>query len=613
MKSDAGRVVTLLATAILGWAPSAVAAGEISFGQRVAAQNAIETVYWRHRIWPKQNPPPRPSLSFMMSDDAIRAKVEDYLRKSSALETRRQRPITGDELQDEIDRMSRETRDPGMLRELYAALDDDPQLIAETLARQSLVDRLPVEPDEIETEPATVEGAFSLVAPAAGGCVDDTWSRPLAAPISQSSATAVWTGAEMIVWGGTSSNVPASTGGRYSPATNTWIPTSTGANVPSGRVNHSAVWTGTEMIVWGGNRDGQDGLNTGGRYDPSTDTWMPISTGGNAPTARTRHRAVWTGTEMIVWGGADVVDGAFQYLDTGGRYDPSNDTWMPTSTGTGVPSGRDFHSAVWTDTEMIVWGGGNVEQYDTGGLYDPSTDTWIETSTGTNVPDARKQSRAVWTGTEMIVWGGAKNGATLSTGARYAPSTDTWTPMSTGAGVPSPRALHTMVWTRAEMIVWGGLGGSSTFLNTGGRYDPANDAWIPTSIGVSAPAATLAHVAVWADPYMIVWGGVGGDTGVYLYCACPDPDGDGACGSADPFPSSDPRPTVVIGTCDSGVANEFVMPGANMGDLIGRCGDDASSHGEFVGCVAHLTTAWVEAGQITSRERSAIQRCAALP
>jgi hypothetical protein len=122
----------------------------------------------------------------------------------------------------------------------------------------------------------------------------------------------------------------------------------------------------------------------------------------------------------------------------------------------------------------------------------------------------------------------------------------------------------------------------------------------------------LGHVAAWADPYLIVWGGSADDTGVYLYCAGPDPGGDDACGSADPFPS-DPHPTIVIGTCDSGVANAFVMEGANMGDLIGRCRDDASSHGDFVGCVAHLTTAWVQAGQITSRERSAIQRCAALP
>ena len=45
-------------------------------------------------------------------------------------------------------------------------------------------------------------------------------------------------------------------------------------------------------------------LNTGGRYNPGTDTWTATST-TNAPAARAFHTAVWTGSEMIVWGGYD--------------------------------------------------------------------------------------------------------------------------------------------------------------------------------------------------------------------------------------------------------------------------------------------------------------------
>ena len=56
------------------------------------------------------------------------------------------------------------------------------------------------------------------------------------------------------------------------------------------------------MIVWGGTPDGIHVLNTGGRYNPSTDTWTAIST-TNAPDAREDHTAVWTGSQMIVWGG----------------------------------------------------------------------------------------------------------------------------------------------------------------------------------------------------------------------------------------------------------------------------------------------------------------------
>ena len=93
-------------------------------------------------------------------------------------------------------------------------------------------------------------------------------------------------------------------------------------------------------------------LNTGGRYNPSTDSWTATST-TNAPAGRASHTAVWTGSEMIVWGG---VRSAAGYLNTGGRYNPSTDSWTATST-TNAPAGRYGHTAVWTGSEMIVWGG----------------------------------------------------------------------------------------------------------------------------------------------------------------------------------------------------------------------------------------------------------------
>ena len=62
----------------------------------------------------------------------------------------------------------------------------------------------------------------------------------------------------------------------------------------------AAIWTGSEMIVWGGHGTGCY-LNTGGRYNPSTDSWTATST-TNAPSTRDARTAVWTGSEMIVWG-----------------------------------------------------------------------------------------------------------------------------------------------------------------------------------------------------------------------------------------------------------------------------------------------------------------------
>src|SRR6266508_5722910 len=56
-----------------------------------------------------------------------------------------------------------------------------------------------------------------------------------------------------------------------------------------------AVWTGNEMIVWGGQDASNQVKNTGARYNSSTNTWTPTST-VNAPAARRGHTAVWTGT-----------------------------------------------------------------------------------------------------------------------------------------------------------------------------------------------------------------------------------------------------------------------------------------------------------------------------
>ena len=130
------------------------------------------------------------------------------------------------------------------------------------------------------------------------------------------------------------------TGGRYNPSTDTWTATST-TNAPLGRVSHSAVWTGSEMIIWGGEQDAAPFyLNSGGRYNPGTNSWTATST-SNAPSARYAHTAVWTGSEMIVWGGY----AGSSYSNTGGRYNPGTDSWTATST-TNAPTGRRSHGSV---------------------------------------------------------------------------------------------------------------------------------------------------------------------------------------------------------------------------------------------------------------------------
>src|SRR5262249_8886760 len=164
-------------------------------------------------------------------------------------------------------------------------------------------------------------------------------------------------------WGGVYGALPMNDGARYDPVTDVRTPISN-LNAPSPRWVHSAVWTGSEMIVWGGFYN----PSTGGRYDPMTDTRPPTSP-GSAPGGRHYHAAIWTGDVMGVWGGYGGPQTGPTKLDTGGRYDPRTDSWSPTSNAAAPPASLG-PSAVWTGNVMVVWGGyGAHEPLDTGGRY----------------------------------------------------------------------------------------------------------------------------------------------------------------------------------------------------------------------------------------------------
>jgi len=456
-----------------------------------------------------------------MSEAQLEKKVADYLCNSQALEDYWHRPLTAEQLQAEMDRMAKHTKQPEVLRELFEALGNDPYVIAECLARPGLSERLVASLDgTVKTRalrPKVIAAAASYTLPAitggANGCTDDTWTATSIgnAPSARDSHTAVWTGSEMIVWGGWNGSA-LNTGGRYNPSTDTWAATST-TDAPSARALHTAVWTGSEMVIWGGS-DGTNLFDTGGRYNPSTDSWTATSS-TNAPAGRLSHTAVWTGTEMIAWGGAA---GYPHYLNTGGRYSPSADSWAATSTNN-APAPRWLQTAVWTGSEMIVWGGSYLN---TGGRYNPRMDTWTATST-TNAPTGRQGQAGVWTGSEMIVWGGyVYPVGDVNTGGRYNVGMDIWTAI-TIANAPAARDSHTAVWTGNEMIIWGGEDIHILYSNTGGRYNPSTDSWRVTST-TSAPTGRLSHTAVWSGNETTVWGGQDQfgdlDTGG-RYCAQP--------------------------------------------------------------------------------------------
>ncbi|MBI4566235.1 MAG: hypothetical protein HY716_16240 [Planctomycetes bacterium] len=124
------------------------------------------------------------------------------------------------------------------------------------------------------------------------------------------------------------------------------------------------------MIVWGGSESSAPNtqLATGGRYDPASNMWTGATTTTDAPTARHGHSGVWTGSEMIVWGGWNYA--VVGFFNTGGLYAP--DTWLGSTETSGAPTARETHAAVWTGTQMIIWGGDDSSgSVNTGGIYQP--------------------------------------------------------------------------------------------------------------------------------------------------------------------------------------------------------------------------------------------------
>lgn len=299
----------------------------------------------------------------------------------------------------------------------------------------------------------------------------------------------------------------SSSGGAYTPNPIEWSSISSNG-APSPRHLHSAVWSGSKMIVWGGYTNGMPTATaTGGIYDPQSQSWKAISETG-APTARHSHTAIWTGSKMIVWGGYSNNGLA----TGGGAYDPETDSWAPINES-GEPSARVDHTALWTGKSMIIWGGRtDTQPTNSGALYSPADNTWTALSTQGS-PSPRYALTSVWTGSQMIVWGGYDFFDWQNDGALFDPAKNAWTQSIPSSGAPTARQSAVGAWDGSNLIVWGGWTGGP-YENTGGIWNPkagaANNGWTAITMQ-NAPAARSFHTGVWTGHELLVWGGCGED------------------------------------------------------------------------------------------------------
>ncbi|MFK7828091.1 MAG: Kelch repeat-containing protein [Oligoflexales bacterium] len=328
----------------------------------------------------------------------------------------------------------------------------------------------------------------------------------LSAPEGRIFHSAVWSGEQLLVWGGIIGGLSpgySSSGGGYNPTMNQWITISTN-NQPSERFGHCAVWTGSRMFIWGGENAG--GLRSDGYlYDPGTNSWSVVSS-TDAPSARLWHNCTLYSEKIYLWGGVSGDDS--DILGSGAIYDPSNDSWKSMSATGSLPYAESmFGTSFVAGSQILYYSAVNTQI----SAYDPSNDIWQSLS-DTGIPESRYGFAYNFHSNNNLfyVWGGGKagGGENLQDLHQYDVSNDTWTILSI-TNAPGARIGASMNLLDDQLYVWGGwaASGDST-LKDGGIYSIDADTWGTLNTGAS-PTARILHSHTSTDTGFIIWGGTG--------------------------------------------------------------------------------------------------------
>ncbi|HEX9123718.1 MAG TPA: hypothetical protein VF984_10255, partial [Actinomycetota bacterium] len=181
--------------------------------------------------------------------------------------------------------------------------------------------------------------------------VTGAWRPIPPSPVPGKYTRAVWTGTEAIFWGaqrGQDSGLASASGLAFDPATERWHEIPSSPHQPS--FGGALVWTGSELISWGGGAPGDPENTQGAAYDPETDMWRRIA---DAPIGLNLASGVWTGHEMIVLGSLlNSRNIASTSHVVGAAYDPTTDSWHRIAPSELSPQAS---SAVWTGDRMVAW------------------------------------------------------------------------------------------------------------------------------------------------------------------------------------------------------------------------------------------------------------------
>ena len=290
-------------------------------------------------------------------------------------------------------------------------------------------------------------------------------------------------------------------GAKFYVPTKTWSAISQ-VNIPVGpRLDPYAVAAGSKLIIWGGNIPDGTLWSNGGIYDPVSDSWTPIA----APNpllnilARQEASAIWTGTQLIVWGGYRKRDEfattpnctSFQYsndlfFNDGFKYTPATGNYGHINSNSNITP-RAYHGAVWTGTEMVIWGGNYFKD---------------------TVYSSSYQDNSTYPPTTIYECHASITGETnFKTGAKYNPSTNTWTYMTPPAGL-EPANNPELIWNGSKVLAINKNGDSYTPVKVQ-AYDPAANTWSTTTYpdfpAIYYPKSTPSNNMVWTGQLLFAF------------------------------------------------------------------------------------------------------------
>ena len=279
----------------------------------------------------------------------------------------------------------------------------------------------------------------------------------------------------------------------------------------SPRIGHSAVWTGSELLIWGGRPPGGRPKGDGAAYDPAGDRWRRLPP---APLAgRFGHAAVWTGSELLVWGGARPAGAGRSEvaLADGAAYQPATRTWRPIP-----PAPLAGDTAVWTGTELIAFGrvGAGSKPRLGGAAYDPRTERWRRLATSP-LP-AGNEFEVVQAGGTLAAFTYLDSERACH-GGLYDLAAGTWRRLD--ACPLLPIMYPQPIWTGASILLltWGSEWFDGGEVNpwpervyTNGIYDPAGDTWTRPAARPDRLQPGYGGRFVWTGREVLLWGLGGG-------------------------------------------------------------------------------------------------------